>query len=59
MVRLIRAVALTGGVGLFLCVVVAPWLRPAPASADELPTDQPRRVVFELFTPPVDSSGGG
>jgi hypothetical protein len=30
----------------------------APAAA-ELPTDQVRTVVFEMFTPPETSSGGG
>jgi hypothetical protein len=30
-----------------------------PAVADDLPPDQERTVVFELFTPTETASGGG
>jgi hypothetical protein len=58
MSRGIRLTALALAAGLGLPVLFSPVLAGAPAETD-LPTDQSRTVVFELFTPPEVSGGGG
>jgi len=53
-----RLVALGAGVGLCLPLLAVVGASAPPAVA-EVPPDQARTVVFELFTAPVTASGGG